>query len=126
MTSTILYHVSGSADLAALQVGATFTLRPGPQGAEGRGVYFAEGVRLTAAEGAAGCPAVIVAIAVADSQARAWWRTKPSVARKHGRPRTWHSAGADVRCEVVERDEWSDHGLPVLRCSAERVVEARK
>lgn len=45
-------------------------------------MYFSEGVaRVSAAEGCAMQPSA-------------------SIARKHGRPVTWHSAGADVVCDI--------------------------
>lgn len=50
----------------------------------------------------------------------AWWRSKASVARKYGRPLTWHSAGARVACVV--REVGTLEGLPLLRCVARRVV----
>lgn len=109
-----LYHVSGWSDLAAKTSGDTFVLVPGPQHAEGAGVYFAEGaVRVTAAEGCRGTPAAIVELAV-DSP-RGWWRTKPALARKHGRAITWHSQGANVACRVTAVSDLD--GVPVLHCT---------
>lgn len=107
-----LFHASGWSDLASLSIGASFTLRPGPQGAEGSGVYFAEGeARLTAAEGCGGNPAAVVRIDVTDPTG--WWRTKAALARRHGRARTWHSSGRDVVCRVLEV---LPGATPVLRC----------
>jgi hypothetical protein len=89
--STSLYHVS-SLRWAGEE---TITLRPGPQGAEGVGVYFSEGEpRFSAAEGARQGTGAIFLIEVVS--ATGWWRTKPGIARKHNRPRTWHSAGKSV------------------------------
>ena len=119
-----IYHVSGWGLLASLRAGDAFELVPGSQHAEGPGVYFSEGVpRLTAAEGAAGRPTAIVEIdldAASVSAAAGWWRSKASVARKRGRPLTWHSAGARVACVV--REVGTLEGLPLLRCVARRVV----
>lgn len=57
-----LFHVSGFSELADKGVGDSIVLTPGPQGAEGKGVYFSENVpRFEAAEGARkGVAAVIV------------------------------------------------------------------
>lgn len=88
-------------------------LKPGPQGAEGVGVYFSQGAyRLTAAEGAArngyGCIFVIDA-----PSPRGWFRSKNSVCKKHGRPRTWHSNGRDVQLTNLRQIGESD-GLPLV------------
>lgn len=111
---TTLYHASSWGLLAGASTGQEFALVPGPQGAEGRGVYFAEGLpRPSAADGLRGeSPQAIVAIQVAD--ATGWWRTKAGIARKFGRPRSWHSDGKSVACRIVRR-EATPSGL-VLHC----------
>ena len=116
-----IYHVSGWGLLASLRSGDVFELVLGSQHAEGPGVYFSEGApRLTAAEGAAGRPTAIVEVELDVVSAAGWWRSKASIARKHGRPLTWHSAGARVACVV--REVGMLEGLPLLRCVARRVV----
>lgn len=112
----VLWHASAWADLAAAHPGDEFTLRPGPQAVEGRGVYFSEGVpRPSAAEGAGGAPTVLVRIDAPSGFG--WWRTKPGVARKAGRPRTWHSDGKSIVLLVLERDDGVDGGPVTLRCA---------
>ncbi len=99
----MLYHVSGWQELRGAAVGSTHTLRPGPQGAEGRGVYFSEGEpRYSAAEGAVSGVVAVIAIPRPVS-AQGWYRTKNGACRKHGRPRTWHTQGRDltVRVEAI-------------------------
>lgn len=110
----VLYHASNWELLAEAKVGQEFTLLPGPQGAEGRGVYFAEGLpRPSAADGLRGeAPQAIVAITAPDETG--WWRTKAGIARKFGRPRSWHSDGKAVTCRVVKRES-TPSGL-VLHC----------
>ena len=88
----ILYHVS------SLQWGGEtkITLLPGPQGAEGAGVYFSESKpRLSAAEGCR-LTGIGTIFCVEVTTAAGWWRTKAGIARKHKRPRTWHTQGAPV------------------------------
>lgn len=111
-----LYHVSTWPLLASLGPGAEFTLHPGPQGAEGRGVYFAEGCpRLSAADAvAAGNPPVAI-VHIRAAGPEGWWRTKAGLARKFGRPRTWHSDGKSVRCRVIAVGE-GEGNLPLLHC----------
>ena len=95
----MLHHVSGWSDLAAASVGDSFVLVPGPQHAEGPGVYFSADVpRFTAAEGAVKGVAAVVRIDTPS--AIGWWRTKAGIARKFGRAITWHSLGRSVRCFV--------------------------
>lgn len=100
-TLTSLFHVSGWQHLATLRVGDSFTLIPGPQHAEGVGVYFSESapVPTSTAEGARTGVSAVVQITTSSSVG--WWRTKASLARKFGRPRTWHSDGKQVLCRVV-------------------------
>ena len=102
-----LCHVSGWEELSTKDVGDTFVLIPGQQAAEGNGVYFSEEKpRLTAAEGTyvGGVrkdPAAIVLISA--ESAEGWWRTKNSIVRKFGRPRTWHTDGKSIKLKVVAK-----------------------
>lgn len=93
-----LYHISGWRDIPK-NPGDSFILHPGAQGAEGKGVYFSENTpRPSAAEGAVkGVSAIVVIIAETKKD---WWRTKSSVAKKYNRPRTWHSDGKSILCQV--------------------------
>jgi len=112
-----LYHVSSWEPLSAASVGDTFVLKPGPQGAEGPGVYFSEREpRFTAAEGAQRDGIFAVVVIPQPLHPRDWYRTKGSVVRKFGRPRTWHSKGKNVRC-TVESIEFKE-GTPFLLCTA--------
>lgn len=98
-----LYHVSGWSRLSSIQKGDAFTLLPGTQCAEGRGVYFSEGVpRISAAEGARGVPSVIICIEVEASLG--WWRSKAAKNKKFRKARTWHSMGKGVHCFVDSID----------------------
>lgn len=109
----LAYHVSGWADLASAQCGTEFTLRPGTQCAEGLGVYFSETApRVSAAEGCCNNPTAIIVIEVESSVG--WWRTKPGIARKFGRPITWHTDGKSVTCKV---EAVEGENPPVLRCT---------
>jgi len=97
-----LYHVSGWGKLSSASPGDTFTLRPGPQGAEGKGVYFSEEKpRFSAAEGSKGGVTGVVVIPCPES-AKGWSRTKNSICRKHGRPRTWHTKGREITLRVCQ------------------------
>lgn len=101
----LLFHVSGWAELLAAHPGDIVTLLPGPQGAEGRGVYFSEGSpRVSAAEGCARSGSDPITLIVPAPSPQGWWRSKKSVCHKHGRPRTWHSAGREVRIAVISVD----------------------
>lgn len=117
-TYTELYHVSGWGLLATAGIGDVFTLKPGPQGAEGQGVYFSEGapVSATTAEGThkSGIAAIVI---IKVQSAAGWWRTKASLAKKFGRPRTWHSAGKNVECKVVSIEQRD--GTRLLVCQGE-------
>lgn len=108
-----LFHVSGFAELATKEVGDRIVLVPGPQGAEGSGVYFSERVpRFEAAEGAQkGVSAVVV---IEADSSKGWWRSKGYVMRKFGRPRTWHSDEKQVALEV-SKTEMVD-GIKYLYC----------
>lgn len=118
---TRLFHISSYVELKAARVGDEFVLVPGPQGAEGPGVYFSEAMPRSesAAEGThAKGVAAVLAIDVFSSWG--WWRMKPAIARKFGRPRTWHTDGKSLRVRVQERGEIDlGDGVPVrlLVCS---------
>lgn len=112
-----LIHVSGWADLSNVGVGDIFTLLPGPQHAEGVGVYFSEGSpRPSAAEGARNGASAVVSID-ADDEDRRWWRTKSGICRKLGRARTWHSAGRPVKCQVIKQLIQEGEDIPTLLCT---------
>lgn len=119
MSLVWLYHLSSHPELAAPRVGDEFVLRPGPQGAEGSGVYFSAGTHVptSTAEGSRGKPVAMVEI-VAESPA-GWWRTKPGLAKKFHRPITWHSAGKSLRCRVdrVGAGLLDGVSIPVATCS---------
>jgi hypothetical protein len=98
----VIYHVSSHPALVAARPGDVFTLIPGPQHAEGLGVYFSESEpRLTAAEGA-GRLGLTGVVAIEPASPDGWWRSKGGKARKFGKARTWHSDGKNVRCQVRE------------------------
>lgn len=115
-TCTELYHVSGWALLATVGIGDVFTLKPGQQGAEGNGVYFSEGapVPATTAEGTHRCGIAAIVVIEVES-ASGWWRTKASLAKKFGRPRTWHSTGKNVECRVVSIEQRNGNRLLVCQ-----------
>ena len=98
-----LFHISGWSRLARMEQGDVFTLTPGVQCAEGVGVYFSEGTpRSSAAEGARNGRTAVVKITT--TAANGWWRSKNSVVRKFNRPRTWHTNGKGIQCQVLRRD----------------------
>lgn len=111
-----LYHASIWSALASAPVGACVVLRPGTQGAEGAGVYFAEGMPRPSASDSCHLArgiAAIVAISAPEDGA-GWWRTKAGLARKFGRPRSWHSQGKSISLRVLSRLE--HEGIPLLEC----------
>jgi hypothetical protein len=100
---TKLYHVSSSPDCASVQPGDIFYLDPGPQGAEGRGVYFSEErPRFSAAEGSRRKGVACIVVIDVDSSV-GWWRTKTGIAKKYNRPRTWHTKGKSLRLTVMSK-----------------------
>jgi hypothetical protein len=114
---TKLYHVSNWTALAVAKPGDKFTLRPGPQCAEGPGVYFSEGVpRLTAAEGA-GREGLSAIVEIKCDNTDGWWRSKSCKSRKFGKPRTYHSYGKEITITVVSVHY--EFGCPVLVCDWE-------
>jgi len=111
-----LYHISNWEHLKDVSVGDIFTLRPGTQCAQGRGVYFSEG---TPSERAAdGCrykqASAVVKLTLTSRVGvkKTWYRSKGG-ARRGTKPRTWHSAGKMVECRVIKITQGS---LPVLEC----------
>ena len=104
MMSSRLFHLSSWEHLSTLSAGDVFILAPGPQGAEGTGVYFSEGApRVTAAEGVGRDGLAAVVVIQRPDTATGWYRTKGSVCRKHKRPRTWHTQGKNLALRVVSR-----------------------
>ncbi len=96
-----LFHISGWEELKEKEIGGIFTLHPGPQGAEGKGVYFSEKQpRFSAAEGAREKHFTVVVIETNPS--KDWWKSKSYVERKFQRPRTWHSEGKSLECRIEE------------------------
>lgn len=82
-----------------LNVGDSVVLHPGTQCAQGRGVYFSEGEPDERASDScyeAGESRTIFVLDVEASTSRGWWRSKPSMDKRKGRPPTWHSGGADI------------------------------
>lgn len=97
-----LFHVSGWDELGDKKVGDSFVLHPGQQGAEGKGVYFSESKpRFSAAEGAKKSEQQVVVVIRSESP-QGWWRTKSMHARKHDRPKTWHTAGKYIQCSIQD------------------------
>ena len=113
---TKLFHVSGHQELMGKELGDSFVLTPGSQGAEGSGVYFSEGdPRFSAAEGARGKATVVVVIE--PNSKKGWWQSKGYVMRKFDRPRTWHSEGKNIRCVVTRVEDLA--GTKYLFCDWE-------
>lgn len=101
-----LYHVSGWQELKNKQIGDSFTLIPGPQGAETPGVYFSEQEpRFTAAEGANRLNGPKSVIIIQPEFANGWWRSKGFAEKKFNRPRTWHSKNKEVICTIKNIEE---------------------
>ena len=101
-----LYHRSSMPELKSIGVGETFTLTPGPQGAEGRGVYFSQSqpVRPTTAEGtrALGQTAIIVMQRPAKD---GWFVSKLGKTKKFGKPQTWHTDNKEISFKVTKVTE---------------------
>ena len=117
-----LYHISNWDGVAHATVGDQFVLQPGPQGAEGPGVYFSQDtpVRVTTAEGTQRTFGTPTVVKVYVDSATGWWRTKPATARKFNRPITWHTAGKSLRCTVLAQGSTFVAGagtLPMLECA---------
>ena len=87
------------------------TLKPGKQNAEGIGVYFSEKeFRISAAEGCKGIPGMIFRIDNPDSGK--FWRSKNSVCKKYGRPRTWVYRGSIKLVNIRKIDSFN--GIPIV------------
>ena len=100
-----LYHITAWENIPK-EVGAEFILVPGPQCAEGTGVFFSEGKpRPEAADGTymGSCSALVQ---ITASGREGWWKTKNSICRKFGRPRTYHSRGKSIKCRILDRQGW--------------------
>jgi hypothetical protein len=101
-----LYHRSSMPTLKNIGTGDTFTLAPGPQGAEGKGAYFSQGtpVRPTTAEGTreTGQTAVIV---MQTPSREGWYVSKLGKTQKFGKPRTWHTDNKNLDLRVVDIKE---------------------
>ena len=119
-----LYHLSSWKDLAALKVGDTFTLTPGPQGAEGNGVYFSENEprALSSADGVVRSGELSAVVEIPVDSPKGWWRSKGSVVRKFKRPRTWHTD--NKRMKLIVNDIKMENGVPHISCEWEWDKEA--
>lgn len=116
---TKLYHVSSFKDLENATVGDTFTLAPGPQGAEGKGVYFSQDKpRPSAAEGTAKSGITGVVVIETDSK-QGWWRSKLHFVKKFNRPRTWHSDKKNIILTVKEVRKEEGLTYPFIVCNWE-------
>jgi hypothetical protein len=84
-----------------VEVGDSFVLNPGPQGAEG-GVYFSEQSprNISAAEGCRDPRIKPIIVCVLVTSTDGWWRTKASIAKKFNRPRTWHTDNKSIKITV--------------------------
>ena len=112
----LLYHVSGWDHLSSLNEGDSFILNPGPQGAEGPGVYFSENKpRFSAAEGAVeGISAVVFIKAPPPQDFHMWYRTKMAFVKKFNRPRTWHTKNKSIKLTI--RSISYENDIPYLFC----------
>ena len=121
-----LYHLSSWKNLAALKVGDTFTLTPGPQGAEGNGVYFSENEPrvLSSADGVVRSGELSAVIEIPVDSPKGWWRSKGSMVRKFGRPRTWHTDNKRMKCTI--KDIKMENDVPHIFCEWEWDKETEK
>jgi len=100
---TSLFHASSWGHLTTLAEGDEFTLNPGPQSAEGSGVYFSEGSERASASDSVYESGRHAATIVLEAEcATGWWRSKRSALKKKNRTRTWHSSCKAVKCQVLE------------------------
>jgi hypothetical protein len=97
-----LYHLSSWEGLLDLKVNDTFILTPGPQGAEGVGVYFSENEPrvVSSVDGIVRSGKLSAIIEIPIDSTKGWWRSKNSITRKFNRPKTWHSNGKKIKCLV--------------------------
>jgi len=49
---------------------------------------------------------IAITIEIVISSSKGWWKTKNSVAKKFGRPRTYHSRGKNIKCRILDRQGW--------------------
>ena len=121
---TPLFHVTAWSELLSKQVNDSFVLNPGPQGAEGKGVYFSQTYpRFTAAEGAnlnGKKPAAVIVIEAKKSDD--WWTSKGSV-KKYGRPKTWHSKDKSMVFQIKSIKDVD--GLRYLECDWQWLPEEK-
>ena len=98
-----LYHRSNLEKLANVENGDKFVLQPGPQGAEGKGVYFSqdEVVRETTAEGTARKPQTAVVV-IKTPLRDGWYVSKTGKTIKYGKPRTWHTENKTIDLQAVD------------------------
>lgn len=101
-----LYHRTGWSIPLDARPGESFTLVPGGQCAEGKGVYFAETpVRPQTAEGCRQAVRVgLVKIALPPELQAGWWKSKSIKTRRFGKPRTWHTYGRSITLTVTSTD----------------------
>jgi len=80
-----------------------FTLVPGPQAAQGIGVYWSVDhvAPINTAEGCRGEEGII--IVCDDYPADGWRKGKSSIAAKFGKPVAWNSNGKSCACTVLCR-----------------------
>jgi len=105
-SSQVLYHWSNSKELAQLSPGDIFILNPGPQGAEGPGVYFStKPVRVSTAEGVGRSDIekpILVTAYFENINTKQWWRSKGRKTVKFNKPQTWHSNNASVKLDIFD------------------------
>lgn len=112
-----LFHVSGWEALRELNPGDVFTLRPGVHNAQGEGVYFSEELpRFTAAEGSRDKAKALIIIVAQDEDG--WYRSRPELAVKHGKPRSWHTKGKSMDLKVLTRHmvDFNGEVIPSFNC----------
>lgn len=96
-----LFHCSSH--LFSLQVGEKVTLFPGTQNAQGIGVYFSESQPdLRASDSCYLHGHKTTFIVHVEPPFNLWYRSKRSMDKRSGRPRTWHSSGRSVTLVVLE------------------------
>jgi len=106
-SESYLYHVTTHPGAASVAVGDVLRLDPGPQGAEGKGVYFSEGkVRVQAADAVqTGGKTITAIIAIRQPEQKGvWYRAKNSAKSARKGARTWHTNGHSLDLIVKSRD----------------------
>lgn len=100
-----LHHLTSWEDVSHA---SSFTLHPGPQGAQGVGVYWSvdRPVRPTTAEGLR-VGGEMWNVVATDFPIDGWRKGKESLAKKFGKPVAWNSDGKNCLCHVVDRDNIS-------------------